>query len=265
MRRILRWIGIGVLSIVVLGVFLLGGPIAWEMATGVSATNFTNVTYSATDGTELHGYLATPEEEGSYPAVLLIHEWWGLNEDITHIADQLAEEGYIVLAPDAYRGKLTAQVPRALYITLNMSAEMVESDLDDALAYLRAHPDVDPENVASWGFCFGGRQSMYLGTRHGDLAAVITYYGGGPITDPAELGDMNGPVLGIWGADDQQIPLSEVDAFQAALNSRGIENEFTVYQEVGHAFLDSENLNDPNHPASAAWAQTLAFLDRNME
>jgi len=264
MKRIFKWIGISLLALLLIGIIALGGPAAWEVATGFGSTQFTNTVYTGKDGTQLQGYLVAPEGEGPHPAVLLIHEWWGLNEDITHIADQLAEEGYVVFAADAYRGQLTASVPRALYLNINTPQEQIHSDLDDALAYLQSLPNVDTSSVASWGFCFGGGQSMYLGTRHEELAAVITYYGGSPIQNADELGVMSGPVLGIWGANDQQIPLEEVNGFHAALDERGIENEVTIYSDVGHAFLDSENLNDPNHPASQAWQQTLAFLDRNL-
>ena len=261
MKRFAKWLLWGVLGLVLIGILALGGPALYEAATGVTATEFTNRTFPAADGATLHGYLAEPEGAGPYPAVLLIHEWWGLNEDITRIADALAAEGYVVLAADAYRGETTNQVSRALYLTTNTPASQIESDLDSGLAYLRGLPNVDGARVATMGFCFGGRQSFGLGTRHGDLAAVVDYYGGGVVVESAaDLGQLNSPFLGIFGETDSSIPLSDVEKLEAAVQERGLPNEFTVYPGVGHAFLDSENLADLNHPAGQAWQQTLQFL-----
>lgn len=265
MKRILKWLGWGILSLIVIALLALGGPALYEVATGLSATQFTNRTFPAADGTTLHGYVAEPAGEGPHPAVLLIHEWWGMTEDITRVADALAAEGYVVLAADAYRGETTNQISRALYLATNTPASQIDGDLDDALAYLRSLPNVDPTRVATMGFCFGGRESFGLGTRHGDLAAVVDYYGGGvEVTSTADLGQLNSPFLGIFGADDTSIPQANIDQLQAAVAEKGIPHEFTVYPGVGHAFLNSENLSDPNHPAGQAWQQTLAFFNQHM-
>ncbi|MBE2223341.1 MAG: dienelactone hydrolase family protein, partial [Anaerolineae bacterium] len=93
-------------------VVLFAGIIIFDSLFGTNTAEFTNVTYTDQDGTELIGYLAQPEGEGPFPGVLLIHEWWGLNEGMTILADALAAEGYVVLAPDAYRGNVTAAFPR---------------------------------------------------------------------------------------------------------------------------------------------------------
>ena len=263
MKRWLKWLFTAVGGLFLIALLALGGPVLYERVTGLSATQFTNRTFPAADGTTLHGYLAEPAEGGSHGAVLLIHEWWGLNEDITHIAEALAAEGYVVLAPDSYRGQTTNQVGRALYLVTQTPASQIESDLDDALAYLRSLPNVDPARVAVMGFCFGGRQSFYLGTRHGDLAAVVDYYGSGVVANTdADLGQLNSPFLGIFGETDSSIPLAEVAQLEAAVAARNLPHEFTIYPGVGHAFLDSENLHDLTHPAGQAWQQTLRFLER---
>lgn len=226
----------------------------------------TNVSYEAPDGTTLRGYLATPDSgSGPFPAVLMIHEWWGLNQDIAALADALAEEGFVVLAPDAFRGSV-AQTPQAARTQVTETPrEQIFGDLDAALDYLKSRRDVDADRVGSVGFCFGGTHSMYLGTRRSDLAAVSTFYGGGPITDPDELGHLgrNGPVLGVFGAQDGSIPISEVEEFEAALESRNAEVTVTIYPGVGHAFVGSENY-DQGGTAGAAWGQMVAFFEENL-
>lgn len=227
----------------------------------------TNVTYSATDPdgelVELSGVLALPEGEGRFPAVMMIHEWWGLNQDVVIMARALAEEGYVVLAPDAFRGELATSVAGAISLNRNTSEEQIFGDLDAALAYLRDHEAVDPDRVATMGFCFGGRQAMHLGIRNQGLAAVVTLYGSGLVTDREMLGYLpeNDPILGIFGEDDRSIPLSEVDAFGDALASEGADVTITVYPDVGHAFVKSSTFGNDGQ-AGEAWAQIVAFLEQ---
>lgn len=226
----------------------------------------TNVSYRASDGTTLTGYLAEPNSgSGPFPAVLMIHEWWGLNQDIAALADALADEGFVVLAPDGFRGSV-AQTPQAARSQVTETPrEQIFGDLDAALEYLKSRSDVDAGRIGSVGFCFGGTHSMYLGTRRSDLAAVATFYGGGPITDAEELGQLGrqGPVLGVFGAEDGSIPVSEVEAFEAALESRNADVTVTIYPGVGHAFVGSENY-DQGGEAGAAWSQMVAFFQENL-
>ena len=207
-----------------------------------------------------------PGRPGPHPAVLLIHEWWGLNEGMPVLADALAAEGYVVLAADAYRGALTAQVPRALWLRLTIPEEQVRADLDDALDYLLAQDEVDPERVATMGFCFGGGESLQLGLRQSERLAVTVLYYGSVVTDIEALRplrDQQG-VLGIFGEEDQQIFVEDVLEFETALNSLEIANEVTIYEGVGHAFLNEDNFDQPGS-AGDAWQQTLEFLATNLQ
>lgn len=224
-----------------------------------------NVSYPAADGTTIRGYLATPGGAGRRPAVLMIHEWWGLNRDTTRLADALAREGFVVLAADAFRGSVAQQASGAMQQLRTTPAEQIASDLDAALDYLKSHPSVDPARIASLGFCFGGTQSMRMGTRRPDLAAVVIFYGGGPITDPSELGTMPAadPVLGIYGAQDNNIPVSAVRGFERALEQRDVTHTITVYDGVGHAFVKSTTYNQGGAPEEA-WNQMLTFLKREL-
>ncbi len=253
---------VGLLLVVAL---VLGGILVFDVNFGQQTADFANTTYADAANRELLGYLAEPAAAGPHPGVLLLHEWWGLNEEITHIADALAAEGYVVFVPDAYRGKLATQVPGALYLRLSTPEEAIFSDIDAGLAYLRGLENVDAARVASWGFCFGGEQSLQLALRQPEnLAAMVMYYGSVE-TEVERLRPLlqAQPVLGIFGAEDAQIPVAEVEAFAAALDQLGVENTVTIYPGVGHAFLNAENYNEPGPPGEA-WQQTLAFLAESL-
>lgn len=260
----MRWVkGIAVGALVLLGFLLAGlfGIIGFDAAFGEQSDQYSNVTYEAEDGTTLHGYLATPEDPGPHPGVLMIHEWWGLTEEITVLADELAAEGYVVLAADAYRTEVTDLVPRALWLRLTTPTEQIHGDLDDALAYLMAREDVDPERTATLGFCFGGEQSLQLALRHPEQLETSIIYYGSLVTDAELLRPLTGgpEILGIFGAEDRQIPVSEVEAFEAALNQLEIPNRVIIYEGVGHAFLNAENFDGSGAPGEA-WQVTLEFL-----
>jgi carboxymethylenebutenolidase len=228
--------------------------------------DLTNVTYGGADGFTLRGYLARPAGAGPKPAILLIHEFYGLNRDIIKKADLLASQGYVVLAADSYRGQTTALIPRAIWLVVSTPQDRIARDLDAAFAYLTGIQEVDRSRVGAVGFCFGGTQVMQMGTRNPDLAAAVIFYGSGPITDPAVLGVMGrgGPVLGIYGEQDASIPLAEVRGFELALQARGVAHQVTVYPGVGHAFVTSESLARPG-AAQQAWGEMLAFLAKNLK
>jgi carboxymethylenebutenolidase len=269
-RRRHIWLKRILIAVVIVLALVILAPLAWALGDallGSSAGDVANVAYKDDAGNELAGYLARPEGAGPHPAVLLLHEWWGLNHEITALADALAREGYVVFAPDAYRGRVGDAVPGALWLRLTTPDTQIYADLDSALAYLRTLPEVDPARVASMGFCFGGQQSLQLSLRQPEnLAATVMYYGE-VVTAPEflrPLADDNQPVLGIFGETDNSIPVAEVEQFAAALDSLGIAAEVTVYPGVGHAFVNDENYDQPG-PAGAAWQQAVAFLGQHLQ
>ena len=266
--RFMTWlkrIVLALLALFLLLIALFAGAIIFDSLFGSDTADVANIEYENIDGQKLYGYLATPQGPGPHPAVLLIHEWWGLNEGITLLADALAEEGYVVFAPDAYRGNVTAAFPRALWLRITTPQEQVETDVDSGLAYLRSLDSVDTQRVASMGFCFGGGHSLQLGLRQSENLALTIMYYGAVVTEPDLLRPLTEaqPVLGIFAEEDNTIFPAEVLEFEAALNSLDIENEITIYPGVGHAFLNEENYNQPG-PAGEAWQQTLAFLEKNL-
>jgi carboxymethylenebutenolidase len=247
-----------VLVVGVVGV-MLGDAFGFEQAADAS-----NVTYVAADGTTLVGYLAEPPAappEPLHPAVLMVHEWWGLNHEINEMADILAAEGYTVLAPDTYRGRVATGVPGALYLRLSVPVERVNSDMQAAFEFLSLQPGVDPTRIAVIGFCYGGGVALRHATQNPLIAATVNLYG-----DTIDIVEGFGalltsgrPLLGVFGEVDQQIPLSEVDLFSQTLAQTSIPYTVTVYPGVGHAFVTPQAIQQAG-AAQDAWNDIKRFL-----
>lgn len=267
MKKLLVRFITAILAVLALGVLVVAAVMGYDaLFPSQLVTDFTNVTYPGPDGVTLHAYLARPASAGPSPAVLMVHEFYGINADIIKKADLLAGQGYTVLAVDAYRGRTTRQVPRAIWLVTTTSQANIRADIDAGYGYLSSLEDVDASRIGAVGFCFGGTQVMNMGTRNPDLRATVIYYGNGPITDPAALGVMgeSGPVLGIYGEQDQGIPLEEVNGFELAMSARGISNQVSIYPGVGHAFVHYDTILAPG-PAQDAWNEMLDFLAGNLK
>ena len=262
-RRIL----LGALALLLMMIVGAGALVAYEVSAGAQVSDFTNVSYTAEDGTEILAYLAQPEGEGPFPALLMVHEWWGLNGEITEMADMMAEEGYVVLAPDTYRGQTTALVPRALVLRLGTPEAQIDADMAASFAYLSGLDNVDAARIGALGFCYGGGVALAHAVQNPQIRATINLYGE-RIEDPQAFGALllpdAGPVLGIFGEDDAQIPVIEVEAFEAAMNDAGITNTVTIYSGVGHAFVNPSSVA-AGGAAEEAWQQMLAFLEAQLK
>jgi carboxymethylenebutenolidase len=219
------------------------------------------------------GYLSIPQSsisatDKALPAVVMIHEWWGLNENIKEMADQLASEGYAVLAVDLYNGTVAANPEEAgpLAGTVRENPSNAIANLQSAVRYLASLENVNSSRIASLGWCFGGGQSLQLALNTEPdfpLAATALYYGN-LVTDQDELSKINWPVLGIFGDQDQSIPVDQVREFGESLNATSIPNEIYIYDGVGHAFANPSNDNYAPQETSDAWEKTLAFLKKNV-
>ncbi|HMZ44839.1 MAG TPA: dienelactone hydrolase family protein [Anaerolineales bacterium] len=215
-------------------------------------------------GPDVRAYVAKPEGEGPFPTVIMIHEFYGLRESIVGKADFLAKEGYLVIAPDTFRGSTTSWIPRAIYQVINTKPEDVNTDLDSVYAWLETQSDVDAGRIAILGFCYGGRTSLVYSLHNSKLAATVIFYGS-PETDPEVLKSLPGPVLGIFGGADQSISVEEVDQFDKALTIANIQHEITVYDGQPHAFVENVEGIQAGGAQGEAWAQMLAFLEKNLK
>lgn len=264
MKTFLRFIGIAVLVLIGAGAALAGYTF-YDINAGASATDLTNVSIPHGDVT-LNAYIASPAEEGIYPAVIMIHEWWGLRPDIITKADRLAQEGYVVMAIDAYRGTVATSIPGAIFNTLNYPQARIDEDMRAFHAHLVGLPNVDPTRVAVMGYCFGGRQSVQFAVENPSAVNVLmTYYGGGQIRDEAGLAPLatnNIAVLGVFGEEDSSIPMEDYQQFTDALVALGLPHQVTVYPDVGHAFV--KDLDAPG-ASREAWLEGIAFLNAYLQ
>ena len=205
------------------------------------------------------------QQQQKLPAVVMIHEWWGLNDNIKDMANELASEGYVVLAADLYNGEVATTPDKAMQLvgTVRENPEQAISNLQSAVQYLASLPNVNSSRIASLGWCFGGGQSLQLAlnSEQNPLAATVIYYGN-LVNDTNELSKINWPVLGIFGDQDQSIPVESVNAFEQALNEIGITNEIYIYPGVGHAFANPSGDNYAPAETVDAWEKTLAFLKK---
>jgi carboxymethylenebutenolidase len=194
----------------------------------------------------------------------MIHEWWGLNDNIEKMARVLASEGYIVFAVDMYNGSVANTSSRAGELSGNVRNNQAQYTqlLEDASESLDDHPR-STGRKASLGWCFGGGQSLQVALSGEDFDGTIIYYGS--VTDNQTKLDMiDWPVLGIFGSEDRVIPLNDVRAFNESLNELGIENSIHIYEGAGHAFANPSGDSFRPNATRDAWNKTLTFLNEHL-
>jgi carboxymethylenebutenolidase len=212
------------------------------------------------------GFLVTPEGKGPFPAVIVIHEWWGLNDWVKDQARALAKEGYAALAVDLYRGKVTDKQEEAHQLMMGTPRDRALRDLKAAFNYLVSRPDVRKDRIGVIGWCMGGMYALALATEEPRLAAVVAYYGAPP-TDPAAIAKIKAPVLGNFGGEDKGPSPEQVKAFEAAMKKAGKTVDVKIYPGAGHAFA---NVNNPwggyrEAAAKDAWNRTVTFFSRHLK
>lgn len=208
-------------------------------------------------------YLSLPEgKQGPFPAVIVIHEWWGLNEHIEHWADRLAAEGYAALAVDLYGGQVATTRDEAMQLMKGLDQAKALERLKAAVAFLRQDARVQAPKVGAIGWCLGGAWSLQLALAEPTLAACVLYYGR-LVTDPQQLQAIKAPVCGIFGTQDRSIPPETVDAFERALEQAGVPHELHRY-EADHAFANPSGQRYASAEAADAWEKARAFLARHL-
>lgn len=207
----------------------------------------------------VQGHYATPASEGPFPGVVMIHEWWGLNEHIKAMAEHLASHGYAVLAVDLYEGTVATTPGEARAAMQAVDQEAAVANMQAAADYLRVH---GAERVASLGWCFGGAQSLQLSLNE-PVDATVIYYGR-PVTDPEALSALDAPVLGIFAANDASIPQEQVRDFDLALMEADIERDIYLFEGAEHAFANPSGDRFNRRAAEEAWGHTLTFLAQQL-
>lgn len=254
--RTYRWVGWCVAIVAVLG--LVGQGLADDE--GGARVPASAVAY-VPGKPDVKGHLAVPRGDGPFPGLVVIHEWWGLNDQIRSEAERLAAAGFVALAVDLYDGTVATTPDAARAAMRKVDPDSAVANMNAAVAYLQGMAQVGP--VGSIGWCFGGGQSLRLALNNPDLSAAVIYYGS-LVTDPDVLKQIACPVLGQFGAEDHHPSPEHVAAFREGLEAAGVPHEIYSYEGANHAFANPTGSRYNPSAAAKAWERTMAFLRANL-
>lgn len=225
------------------------------------------VTFNRPDGKQLQGYLAKPQKLEGAPAIVVIQEWWGLNDQIRGVADRLAQSGYLALVPDLYRGKSTVEEEEAHHLMSGLDfGDAATQDVRGAVDYLKQQTD----KVGVTGYCMGGALTWLALCNIPELTAGVVWYGFPPL-EYIDASKINVPVLAHWGLQDQFFPAESVDALEKKLGEAKVDFEFHRY--LAHHAFANETAVGPDRIAGTqfdpvwsqqAWDRTLTFFGRTL-
>ena len=217
------------------------------------------VSYKSGDET-VQGLLYTPSANGPFPAIIVIHEWWGLNDWVKEQASKLSDQGYVTLAVDLYRGKVAKTPDEAHEIMRGAPEDRAKRDLHAAFEFLASQSNVKKDRIGAIGWCMGGGYSLDVALQEPTLAADVINYGH-LATDLDALKKVNAPILGLFGAQDRGIPPADVRKFGETLDQMGKKIEIKIYDDAGHGFQNPNNKDGYREADTAdARKRTEAFL-----
>ena len=205
------------------------------------------------------GFLAKPKEARRYPAVIVIHEIWGLVDHIKDIASRLAREGYVALAVDLFEGKTVSKLEEGRGLREKFTEEKILGDLNGGFNYLKTLNYVNPKSIGSIGFCMGGGLSLLLACHNRELAAAVVFYGRNP--SPIDLvKNIPCPILGNYAGGDLLIAESDISLLKQTLTKYGKVFDIKVYPGAPHAFFNDTRESYRPEAAKDSWERTLKFF-----
>jgi carboxymethylenebutenolidase len=217
------------------------------------------VSYPGPEGAELMGYMARPSDtDEALPAIIVIQEWWGLNEHIRDVTRRVAREGFVALAPDLYDGQVTTEPDEARKLVMELDMMAAVGEIGAAIDYTLQQDYTGGSEAGIVGFCMGGRLVLQTVVADEDVGAAVAFYGS-PLT-PEEAPEANAPVLGLYGSADQSIPVEEVRQMEDAFAEAGITHEIQIYEGAGHAFFNDTRDSYDEDAAADAWPRTLEWF-----
>jgi carboxymethylenebutenolidase len=216
------------------------------------------------NGDTAKGYLAVPES-GKGPGIVVLQEWWGLEDHIRSVVDRFASEGFVALAPDLYHGETTDQPDEAQQKMMAMNMDQAEKEMRGAVDYLSEHEAYDGSGIGSVGFCLGGGLAVWAATVNPKVDAVVTFYYVMPHGKP-DFSKVDAPVLGHFGTEDDFVSVDDAKALEKELNDAGADAKFEFYEGAGHAFFnDTDRLGTYDEgKAKEAWGKTVDFFKRHL-
>ena len=243
--------------LVVLAVALIG---AQAQAADVKTKN---VTFTSGKD-EVKGFLAVPEGKGPFPAIVVIQEWWGLNDWVKEQAQRLAKEGYITLAPDLYRGKVATVPAQAMKLMQGLPRDRALRDLKAATDYLARDDRVNKEKIGVIGWCMGGGYALQLALHDKRIKACTMCYGR-VVTNARDLQRLNASVCGIFGTKDRGIKIEDVRKFKAALDKSDKKDHTINEYEAGHGFMRKGGDAYNEDATRSAWEVIDKFFARSLK
>jgi carboxymethylenebutenolidase len=267
----MKYLSLLLVSLVLASCSLTSKPatptVSGEVKTGATVTEVFGDVSDEVVATEvsqgdLKGYFVKPKNNNNAPGIVMIHEWWGLNDTIREMARVLASEGYQVFAIDLY-GEVatTPEKAREFSTAVRANPDAAVAKMKLVTAYLRN--TAKASKVASLGWCFGGQQSLNLSLAE-KLDATVIYYGN-LVTDKTQLANISQPVLGIFGETDTSVKVESVREFEKALTELKVDKSINVYPGVGHAFANPTGGNFSKPETLDAWGKTVKFLEENLK
>ncbi len=233
-------------------------------ALGCLAATSKNVSYKSGDDT-VQALIYTPEGKGPFPGILVIHEWWGLNDWVKEQASKLSDLGYVALAVDLYRGKVATTPDEAHEIMRGVPEDRAARDLHAAFEFLKSQSNVKKDRIASIGWCMGGGYSLDVALQEPTLTAAVINYGH-LASDSESVKKIKASILGLFGGQDRGIPVDDVKKFEQALKQQGNKVEIVIYPDAGHAFENPNNKTGYRaDDAADAWKRTVKFLAETLE
>jgi carboxymethylenebutenolidase len=218
-----------------------------------------NVSYKS-GGDTVQAVLYAPEGKGPFPGLVVIHEYWGLNDWVKEQASKLSDQGYVALAVDLYRGKVATTPDEAHELMRGVPEDRAARDLHAAVEFLKAQSNVKKNRIGSIGWCMGGGYSLGMALQEPTLTAAVIHYGH-LATDPESLKKINAAILGIFGGQDRGIPVEDVKKCEQTLKQLGKKVEIVIYPDAGHAFENPNNKTGYRpDDAADAWKRTVKFL-----
>jgi carboxymethylenebutenolidase len=223
------------------------------------------ITFKRPDGQDCSAFYVEPSAGNRAPGVVVIQEWWGLNDQIRGVANRLAAAGYRALVPDLYRGQVGLDAKEAEHLMSNLNfADAATQDIRGAVQHLKQ----TGSGVAITGFCMGGALTILAAVNVPEADAAISWYGFPPL-DYVDASKIKARLMGHWAIDDAYFSIQQVDALEEKLKAANVTYEFYRYKAT-HAFAN-ETLTKPGGPglydataAETAWTRTMAFLGQNL-
>jgi carboxymethylenebutenolidase len=219
------------------------------------------------NGSRLTGLLVRPEGAGPWPGVVQIQEWWGIEPHVVEVAHRLAAEGFVVLVPDLYHGKVVTEPDEAQKAVMMLGGHIDRAvrEIQVALETLQARSDVQPKRLGVMGFCVGGLLTWQVALRTPSVVgAAVPWYAGGFDPSPEQLADYGVPTLAIFGGQDHGIPPATVQKIEKILQGKAA-SRVLVYPEAGHAFLNPDHGMGHEESAKDAWPKAVAFLKDHLQ